>query len=147
MLQFSLGGILQGLHLKVQFMNSVISWVFGTSMWNNGGVSCYMWDTLILCVKLFNHFHDSNIWFVFFWKCLQKFNSEELVDMSTCNLFQTVHNIWLQKFGKNVKCLFVVTFDDYVRAFIQNASYRVYLNGGRCKEGLARDELRLWRRS
>jgi hypothetical protein len=65
--------------------------------------------------------------------------------MSTCNLFETIHNIWLQKSGKNVECLFVVTFDDYVRAFIQNASYRVYLNGGRCEEGFPRDELRLQR--
>jgi hypothetical protein len=31
MLQFGLGGIFQGPLLKVQFMNSIIGWVFGTS--------------------------------------------------------------------------------------------------------------------
>jgi hypothetical protein len=30
-LQFGLGGIFQGPLLKVQFMNSIIGWVFGTS--------------------------------------------------------------------------------------------------------------------
>lgn len=49
MLQFGLGGIIQRLQLKVQFMNSIIGWVFGISMW----------DTLIFYVRLFNCFHDS----------------------------------------------------------------------------------------
>ncbi len=56
----------------------------------------------------------------------------------------TIHNIWLQQFGKNVKCLFTTTFDDYVKVFKQSASYNVYLNGGRCGEGPIRDELELW---
>jgi hypothetical protein len=56
---------------------------------------------------------------------------------------KTIHNIWLQQFGKSVGCLFVLTFNDYVKAFRQNASYRVYLNGGRCREGFGRDELKL----
>ncbi len=43
------------------------------------------------------------------------------------------------------QCLFVANFDDYVKVFKQSASYKVYLNGGRCKEGLAKDELRLRR--
>jgi hypothetical protein len=36
-----------------------------------------------------------------------------------------------------------VTFDDYVKAFIKSASYRIYLNGGRCGKGPGKDELRL----
>jgi hypothetical protein len=36
-----------------------------------------------LFVKFFHRFHDSNIWFVFLWKCLQKFSLEEL---PTCRL-------------------------------------------------------------
>jgi hypothetical protein len=64
--------------------------------------------------------------------------------MPTCNLFKIVHNIWLQQFRKNARCLFVVTFDDYIKAFKQSASYRVlYLNGGKCKKVPAKDELRL----
>jgi hypothetical protein len=63
--------------------------------------------------------------------------------MLTCNLFEIIHNIWLQQFGESVGCLFVVTSNDYVSVYRQNASYRVYLNGGRSKKGLGRDELRL----
>jgi hypothetical protein len=62
-------------------------------------------------------------------------------------MFKTFHNIWLQQSGKNVECLFIVIFDDYVRAFKQSASYKVYLNGGRCERGRAKDELRLRRAS
>ncbi len=64
--------------------------------------------------------------------------------MPTCNLFETIHNIWLQQFGKSVRRFFIVTYDDYVKAFKQSASYRVYLNGGRRGEGLSRNESRLW---
>ncbi len=64
--------------------------------------------------------------------------------MLTHNVFETIHNIWLQQSGKCVGCLFVVTFDDYIKVFKQNAFYRVYLNGWRCWKGPGRDELRLW---
>jgi hypothetical protein len=67
--------------------------------------------------------------------------------MPTCNLSKTIHNIWLQYLRKIVRCFFVATFDDYVKVFKQSASYKVYLNGGRCKEGLAKDKLRLQRTS
>jgi hypothetical protein len=40
-----------------------------------------------------------------------------------------------------------VISNDYVRAFRQSAFYRVYLNGGRCKKGPTKDELKLWRAS
>ncbi len=36
-----------------------------------------------------------------------------------------------------------MTFDNYVRVFKKNASYIIYLNGGRCGKGFSRDELRL----
>jgi hypothetical protein len=44
--------------------------------------------------------------------------------------------------GKVLNAFFVAIFDDYVKAFRKNASYRVYLNGGRCKERSGRDELK-----
>jgi hypothetical protein len=58
-------------------------------------------------------------------------------------MFETFHNICLQQYGKSVECFFVAILNNYVRAFRQNASYKVYLNGGKCREGLAKDELRL----
>jgi hypothetical protein len=63
--------------------------------------------------------------------------------MSTYNTYEIIHTIWLHQFKKSVKCLFVVTFDDYVRAFRQCAFYKVYLNGQRRGKNLGRDELKL----
>jgi len=74
--------------------------------------------------------------FIFFHKCLKKFSLEELAHMLICNLFETIHNIWLQRYGKKGRYLFTMTFDDYVHAL-----YYVYLNGGRCGEGPNKDEL------
>jgi hypothetical protein len=39
------------------------------------------------------------------------------VDIPTCNLFETIHNIWLQQFGNMGTCLFATTSNDYVQAF------------------------------
>ncbi len=63
--------------------------------------------------------------------------------MPTCNLSKIVHNIWLQQFGKSDGCLYIATFDDYVKAFKQSASYKVYLNGGGCGKVFGMDELKL----
>jgi hypothetical protein len=45
---------------------------------------------------------------------MYKFSLEEEMNMSTCNLFETVHNIWLQKSWKRGTCFFAATFDDYM---------------------------------
>jgi hypothetical protein len=55
-------------------------------------------------------------WFSFL-SHLQKFNDVDWVDMPTCNLVETMHNIWLQQLGKHGTCLFIATSDDYVWAF------------------------------
>jgi hypothetical protein len=44
-----------------------------------------------------------------FENACRSFNLEELADMLICNLYETIHNIWLQQFGKSVRCLFIVT--------------------------------------
>jgi len=56
-----------------------------------------------------------------------------------CNLFQTIHNIWLQQCGKRGGCLYATTSNDYICDFKQSALHRVYLNGERCKEGCNKD--------
>jgi hypothetical protein len=50
---------------------------------------------------------------------LQVLNIEEDANMPTCNLFETVHNTWLQQCGKKGKDLFNATVDDLVRALEQ----------------------------
>jgi hypothetical protein len=127
-------------------------WHFHVKQWGGGGggFMLHVKHLEFLCeffVKLFNNFHDSNIWFFFLWKHLHKSSPEELVDMLICNLSEVIHNIYLQQYRKSVWYLFVAISNDYVRAFKQSASYKVYLNGGRCGKGLGRDELRLWQTS
>jgi hypothetical protein len=48
---------------------------------------------------------------------------EEVVDMSPCNMFKMVHNVWFQYLIKKVAWLYVVTFDDYVRTLKKNTLY------------------------
>jgi hypothetical protein len=50
--------------------------------------------------------------------------------MSTCNLLETIHNIWLQQSRKRDVCLYTTTFDDYVQVFKQSSLYMEYLKGG-----------------
>jgi hypothetical protein len=61
--------------------------------------------------------------------------------MPTCNLAEIVHNILLQQLGKHDTCLYIATFDDYIRAFKQSTLYKQYLQGSPSSHGLDRNEL------
>jgi len=70
--------------------------------------------------------------------------------MPTCNLAKIVHNILLQQLGKHDTCLYIATFDNYIRAFKQSTLYKQYLQGSPSSHGLDRNELltlRIWRSS
>ena len=56
--------------------------------------------------------------------------ADELADIPTCNLTESVHNKWLQASGKQGSGLFMTTTNDWVCAFIQMANYRSYLCRG-----------------
>jgi hypothetical protein len=56
-----------------------------------------------------------------------------------------MHNVWLQHFGKRGSCLYVVTLDDYVRAFIQSTLYYHFKQGGQLGQGFSKNELLLCR--
>ncbi len=51
-----------------------------------------------------------------------------MTDLPFCNLFETVHNKWLQMSGKRGNNLFDATCDDSIRAWMQMTNYRAYLN-------------------
>jgi hypothetical protein len=59
------------------------------------------------------HLSFLNFNFILF-RCLYKFSLEEETDMLTCNLSETIHNIWFQQSSNRGTCLFVVIYDDYV---------------------------------
>ena len=68
---------------------------------------------------------------------------EELAEMPSCNLAESVHNKWLQQSGKKGNDLFVAAVDDLVRAFMQVVAYFQFLKGERAGAGPGKEELRL----
>ena len=59
----------------------------------------------------------------------QKFSEEELAEMPSCNLAETVHNKKLEASGNNGGDLYVATVDDFVRGFLQVVNYYQFLKG------------------
>jgi hypothetical protein len=56
---------------------------------------------------------------------MKNFIIDELVDLSTFNLFETIQNKWLWQYGKKECHLYVVTCDhDLVQAFVQSTNYK-----------------------
>ena len=76
---------------------------------------------------------------------LQNQSVDELADMPSCNLSETIHNKWLQASGKRGTDLYVATCDDWVRAFMQMTNYWVYLRGGLGASGPSHQDLKLKR--
>jgi len=54
---------------------------------------------------------------------------DEDANMATCNLFEIIHNTWLQKFWKKGKDLFDAMFDDLIKALKQYTHYKMHLMG------------------
>jgi hypothetical protein len=59
----------------------------------------------------------------------QKFTEEELAEMPSCNLVESIHNKWLQASRNNGGDLYVATVDDSVRGFLQVVNYYQFLKG------------------
>jgi hypothetical protein len=75
--------------------------------------------------------------------CSQSLTDEELAEMPSCNLAETVHNRWLQQSGNRGNDLYDATVDDFVRAFMQCTSYYQFLKGQKSGTGPSKQELRL----
>jgi len=67
---------------------------------------------ILLCSSFIFHlsFLDYNLFLLF--ACNFFFLDEEVV-MPTCNLFETIHNIWLQQSSKRGTCFFIAMFNDF----------------------------------
>jgi nucleoid DNA-binding protein len=50
-------------------------------------------------------------------------------NMLTCNLFETIHNIWLQQSNKKCKDLFDAIVDDLIKALEQQTWCKFHLMG------------------
>ncbi len=68
---------------------------------------------------------------------------DELAEMPSCNLAETIHNKWLQQSGNKGNDLYVATVDDYVRAFMQMVQYYQFLKGDNPGTGPGKEELKL----
>jgi hypothetical protein len=74
---------------------------------------------------------------------MQNMTVEEMAEMPSCNLAESVHNKWLQQSGKGCNDLFVAAVDDMTRAFMQMSHYYQFLKGKRPGTGPGKEELRL----
>lgn len=67
---------------------------------------------------------------------------EELAEIPSCNLAETIHAKWRKSSGVVVD-LYDATVDDYIRAFLQITAYRDYRLGGDVGQGPSQEELQL----
>jgi hypothetical protein len=74
---------------------------------------------------------------------LQQISEEELAEMPSCNLAETIYNKWLQASGNNGGDLYVATVDDFVRGFLQVVNYYQILKGDLGGIGPTKKELKL----
>ena len=95
---------------------------------------------LITLILLLLYFTISFIYIVLQEKTL---STDELAEMPSCNLAETIHNKWLQASGNKGGDLYVATVDDYIRAFLQVVAYYQFLKGGIGKVGPSKEELKL----
>jgi hypothetical protein len=70
-------------------------------------------------------------------------SQDQLAEMPSCNLAESVHNKWLQASGNKGGDLYVATVDDYIRAFLQVVAYYQFLKGGIGGDGPNKEELKL----
>ena len=68
---------------------------------------------------------------------------DQLAEMPSCNLAESVHNKWLQASGNKGGDLYVATVDDYIRVFLQVVAYYTFLKGGVAGDGPSKEELKL----
>ena len=76
---------------------------------------------------------------------MQDLSEDELAEMPSCNLAESIHNKWKQQSGDRGSDLFVATVDDFVRAFMQCVAYYQFLKGERPGAGPSKEELKLRR--
>ena len=67
----------------------------------------------------------------------------ELAQMPSCNLVETVHNKWLQAFGNKRDDLYVAIVDNYIQVVLQVVAYYHYLKDGVGGMGPSREEFKL----
>jgi hypothetical protein len=65
---------------------------------------------------------------------------DQLAEMPSCNLVESVHNKWLHASGNKGGDLYVATVDDYIRAFLQIVAYYTFLKGGVGGDGPSKED-------
>jgi hypothetical protein len=50
--------------------------------------------------------------------------------MPTYNLLKTMHNVWLQQFGKRGVCSYTASSNEYVQTFMQSTLHYHFKKGG-----------------
>jgi hypothetical protein len=68
---------------------------------------------------------------------------DQLAEMPSCNLAESVYNKWLQASGNKDGDLYVAMVDDYIRVFLQVVAYYQFLKGGISGDGPSKEKMKL----
>ena len=110
-----------------------MGWIYGVGKYSSFSYSSFFFVPLLQCI---------------YWLYISSFKEkfltpDELVEMLSYNLAETVHNKWLQASRNKGGNLYIAAMDDYIRAFLQIIAYYQYLKGGIGGMGPSREELKL----
>ena len=110
-----------------------MGWIYGVGKYSSFSYSSFSFLPLLQCI---------------YWLYISSFQEklltpDELAEMLSCNLAETVHNKWLQASGNKGGDLYIAAMDDYIRAFLQVVAYYQYFKGGIGGMGPSIEELKL----
>lgn len=74
---------------------------------------------------------------------MQDLTLEEIAEVPTCNLAETIHSTMKRASGNKMTCPYEATIHDMIRAFMQITNYRAWLKGGKGGTGPSSTALKL----
>jgi hypothetical protein len=87
--------------------------------------------------------HNWTLNYILFFFLFQGLSLEEMADIPSCNLSETVHNKWLQQSGNCGNDLFAATCNNKIQAVMQMTNYKANLKDKSFGTGPSRQELKL----
>lgn len=68
---------------------------------------------------------------------------EEMADVPSCNLTQTLHKKWIQHLNDRGDNVYIAAIDNFIIAFVQVTNYLAYLKGHAIRMGDLKIKMRL----
>jgi hypothetical protein len=118
-------------------------WHFRYRQWSGFMQMVSLSSLAYLVIQSHIRLHNWTLNYIIIFFLFQGLSLEEMANMPSCNLLETVHNKWLQQSGNRGNNLFAATCDDKIRVVMQITNYRAYLKGKASGTGLSKQELKL----